>query len=406
MGFPGRRAMLAAGLVTVIASDAQDAAQARLLFGVPALRASRVTQPKLGGAPVQMSEPLSAIADVILQPAEAFMSKTPSQQSPAAATWWTWACLGAASLGATAVGLLGLMRRSTPAPAGQETELQPAVFQVATQGLEYCSQCFLPTEFIPLKLLAREEYNKDSTIYDFELPRNTSLNLPACACLLLKAPGRGPDGEDAIRPYTPISDNAVLGKFRLLVKRYDSGAASQYLYGLKPGDEVEFKHIKFNIKAQYPFPNAKTISLLAAGTGITPMIQVLQKVLETPDDERKVVLLYGNKSPEDILMKDELEAWARRYPDRLKVVHVIGETPDQPLPAGFQSTERYTAEPGWIDEAKIKKYCFPPADDTSIFVCGLPIMYKLWCGDRAEPELAEGTLLDKLGYTTAMVEKM
>ena len=45
-------------------------------------------------------------------------------------------------------------------------------------------------------------------------------------------------------------------------------------------------------------------------------------------------------------MKDELEAWARRYPDRLKVVHVIGETPDQPLPAGFQSTERYTAEPG------------------------------------------------------------
>ena len=36
----------------------------------------------------------------------------------------------------------------------------------------------------------------------------------------------------------------------------------------------------------------------------------------------------------------------------------------------------------------------------SIFVCGLPIMYKLWCGDRAEPELAEGTLLDKLGYTT------
>ena len=46
------------------------------------------------------------------------------------------------------------------------------------------------------------------------------------------------------------------------------------------------------------------------------------------------------------ILKDELEAWAKRYPDRLKVVHVVGETPDQPLPAGFQSTAEYTAEPG------------------------------------------------------------
>jgi len=58
------------------------------------------------------------------------------------------------------------------------------------------------------------EYNHDSTIYEFELPRCTSLNLPACGCILLNAPGAEKDGTDAVRPYTPISDNGMLGKVR------------------------------------------------------------------------------------------------------------------------------------------------------------------------------------------------
>ena len=55
---------------------------------------------------------------------------------------------------------------------------------------------------------------------------------------------------------------------------------------------------------------------------------------------------YGNKSKEDILLEKELDAWARAYPDRLKVVHVLGDNPDAKLPAGFKSTSRYTAEGG------------------------------------------------------------
>ena len=44
-----------------------------------------------------------------------------------------------------------------------------------------------------------------------------ALNLPTCACLLLRVPGT-PD--DAVRPYTPISEEARRGSFDLLVKRY------------------------------------------------------------------------------------------------------------------------------------------------------------------------------------------
>jgi len=140
------------------------------------------------------------------------------------------------------------------------------------EALEYASTCTLPTTFIDLPLVAKREHNHDSTIYTFGLPEGKSLALPVCACVLLKAPGRGRgpngkddfDGSDAIRPYTPISDNSMLGQFELMVKRYDGGSVSEWLHGLELGAKVGFKHISFNIKAPYPFEGKKSITLLCA----------------------------------------------------------------------------------------------------------------------------------------------
>ena len=277
--------------------------------------------------------------------------------------------------------------------------------------LEFASSCTLPTEWQALPLIARREVSCDSTAYEFGLPEGRSLNLPVCACILMKAPGRGVDGTDAVRPYTPISDNSVLGKFELLVKRYPGRAdpelsASEYLHSLPVGSEVEFKHIKFNVKEQYPFEGKRTITLVCAGTGITPMYQALWKLLGTPGDTRPITLLYGNKSPDDILLKAELDAWARAHPGRLNIVHVVGNQPDDPAPPGWESTATYTAETGWIDESKIANYAFPPADDTLLMVCGLPSMYEALCGPRTEASLREGSVLWDLGYTEAMVAKM
>jgi len=285
------------------------------------------------------------------------------------------------------------------------------VASTSVPALEHASSCYLPTEWHPLKLVGRREVSHDSTVYDFGLPDGQSLELPVCACILMKAPGRGAEGADAVRPYTPISDNSMLGKFELLVKRYPNHpnpdqSVSQYLHELPVGSEVEFKHIAFNIKDQYPFEGKETITLVCAGTGITPMYQALWKLLDTPGDTRKVTLLYGSKAPEDILLKAELDAWAQAHPDRLKIVHVLGNGPDDPPPAGWADTATYTTETGWIDAAKIVKYAHPPSDDTLLMVCGLPAMYDVLCGPRTEKELADGTVLHKLGYTSGMVSKM
>ncbi len=208
------------------------------------------------------------------------------------------------------------------------------------------------------------------------------------------------DGEDIVRPYTPISSNSTVGSFRLLVKVYEQGVASQHLARMEVGETVEFKHIEFNIKAQYPF-GKKHISMICGGSGITPMYQALQLLLSEDgvDDSTEITLLYGNKAVEDILLRERLEELAAAH-SRFKCVFVVGDRPDDPPPKSLPG-----AEGGWVDRSKIVKHVPAPSAEASIFVCGLPQMYASLCGPREEKEVAPGTVLAELGYTAEHVEK-
>ena len=57
--------------------------------------------------------------------------------------------------------------------------------------------------------------------------------------------------------------------------------------------------------------------MIAGGTGITPMYQVIRAVLKQADDETQLALLYANQSPDDILLFEELQSLAED--SRLKV---------------------------------------------------------------------------------------
>ena len=264
---------------------------------------------------------------------------------------------------------------------------------------EYCSSCVIPTDWAEVPLLRKKRYSHDSSVFTFGLPRGQSLSLPVCACLLMR--GFDAAGQEAVRPYTPTSSNAVQGSFDLLVKVYENGVVSKWLDGLELGTAVGFKHIPFNIKAQYPadFKGKKTVTMVAGGTGITPMYQALQCIAGNPDDTSEVTLLYGNKSPEDILLRSELDAVAAKSGGRIKIVHVVGTAPDQgPI-------EGWDGELGWVDEAKFVKYAAPPSEDTLVMVCGLPGLYDAFCGPRTDPGVQKRTILHKLGYTADMVAK-
>lgn len=60
--------------------------------------------------------------------------------------------------------------------------------------------------------------------------------------------------------------------------------------------------------------------MFAAGTGITPLYSVLQHVMAS-ETKHEVTLFYGNSSVSDILLRRELDDWAKH--PRVNVVHVL-----------------------------------------------------------------------------------
>jgi len=286
--------------------------------------------------------------------------------------------------------------------SGEDSETcDAATGKCSNGGLEYASDppCYFPTTLLEVPVMGVREDTYNSKVITFGLPEGTSLNLPVSSAIVMNAPGAGKKGENVTRPYNPISANSQLGSFDLLVKVYEEGVVSKFADGLQVGDRVGFKQVKPNVKKwQYPF-GKKRITMLAGGTGVAPMFQALHPLLKTSGDTTQVRLLYGNVSPNDILLRAELDQFAQDHPDRFEVIYVVGKSPDD---ESARWEDDWQGEMGWIDEEKVRRLAFPPEEGTVVWVCGVDDMYKSLAGSRAGA-LKPGSALHNLGYTEDMI---
>lgn len=166
-----------------------------------------------------------------------------------------------------------------------------------------------------------------------------------------------------------------------MVKAYPTGVVSSYLHSLKVGDQVEVKGPMRKLKYS---PNAKkTITMIAGGTGITPMYQVLQEITHNPTDTTEVHLLYANHTEKDIILRDELLCMARACPN-IKVTFVTGHITKDMIAAAAK-----------------------PSADTWVFVCGPPGFMTAVSGPKTV-DYKQGPVcgyLQELGYNEDMVFK-
>jgi cytochrome-b5 reductase len=259
-------------------------------------------------------------------------------------------------------------------------------------------KCQFSSDLTLVPLLKKWEISPTSFVLRFGLPdASKSLNLSTCACILAydELPDRNGNLEGVVRPYTPISTNAQIGSFDLLVKNYgDHGRMSTHLCSLEVGKEIAFKHVDGNVKIQAPFAYKK-VCMLVGGTGITPMVQALHAILGDPTSDVEVVVLYGSRESRDILGKDLLDSWIQQHPHRLTVEHILSDEPENSNWAGAR---------GHITKDLIQKHFPPPADNSMIlFICGPPPMYSALCGPREEKKLSG--LLNEMGYSANQVYK-
>lgn len=104
----------------------------------------------------------------------------------------------------------------------------------------------------------------------------------------------------------------------------------------------------------------KKVLLIAGGIGITPIRALAEAMAGAGFD---IVLLYGNRTANAIVFRDELDGIAARSGGRMRLCHILSEDPSWP------------GERGRIDQACIERQA-PDAREREIYLCGPPVMMK------------------------------
>ncbi|KAG1755098.1 NADH-cytochrome b5 reductase [Suillus paluster] len=199
----------------------------------------------------------------------------------------------------------------------------------------------------------------NTAIYRFALPHPQDvLGLPIGQHISVSAEI---NGKDIMRSYTPTSSDDDLGHFDLLIKAYEKGNISRYVSLLKIGDKVRIRGPKGAFK--YTPTLSREIGMIAGGTGITPMLQIIRAALKNPEDKTKLSLIYANVNVEDILLKKELDALAASHPKRFKVYYLLNNAP-----------QGWTGGVGFVSKDQIETHLPSSSHDIKVLMCGPPPM--------------------------------
>lgn len=138
-------------------------------------------------------------------------------------------------------------------------------------------------------------------VFTLELENGDALNHRPCQFVIVSLLGIG---------EAPISissaSNGSGNSFELCVRSV--GNLTRGIHKLSENDKI-------GIRGPYGngFPleriTGKDILFVAGGLGLAPLRSLIQHVLNNRKDYGRVIILYGARTPEDILFKDEISKW-------------------------------------------------------------------------------------------------
>jgi len=146
------------------------------------------------------------------------------------------------------------------------------------------------------------------------------------------------DGREHRRSYSICAPTG--SPPRIGVREVPRGAFSAWLLReVSVGDRIEVQTPTGSFCADPSTPGRHV--LVAAGSGITPVLSIAASVLADPGSQ--VTLFYGNRTTSTVMFADELADLKDRYGPRFELVHVLSREPrDVELFSGRLDADRLT----------------------------------------------------------------
>lgn len=173
---------------------------------------------------------------------------------------------------------------------------------------------------------------------------------------------RTPAAGDTTRRNYSICTPVGSDRLRIGVKRLPGGAFSEYaMQRMAVGDEIDVMTPSGRFFTPLDPAHDKHYALIAAGSGITPVLSIAASVLAAEPNSR-VTLLYANRTTKSVMFLEELEDLKDRYRERFHLMHVLSrESMDVELFSGRLDGSR-------LD--RILDVLLPPDSVDEWFLCG------------------------------------
>ncbi len=156
------------------------------------------------------------------------------------------------------------------------------------------------------------------------------------------------------------------------------GTVTRALTSLKVGDMVGVRG-PFGHPWPMELAEGKDVVIVAGGIGLAPLRPAVYHILEHREKFGNVVLLYGARTPEDLLYKRELEQWRGRFDVDVLVTVDRGD-------------EQWRGHVGVVTTLFIQAERMFDAQKTVSFICGPEVMIRFTVRELLMRGVQEGDI--------------
>ena len=243
---------------------------------------------------------------------------------------------------------------------------------------------------LQVKEVKRETENAVSVVFNIPSELKSAYQFIAGQYINLKLTL---DGSEIRRAYS-ICSSPNSEELRIAIKSVKNGTFSKFANdNLKVGDIIEVGQPEGNFTFEPNLEKQKNYAAFAAGSGITPVLSILQSVLEN-EPNSSFVLVYGNKTPNDTIFHNQLHELQLKYVGRFFVHYVYSQAKlDNEL---FGRIEKATVNFVLNNKHKEKEF-------DKFYLCGPEEMINLVSNVLKEHNVADKNIKFEL-FSTSKVE--